>query len=163
DVLHPGGGKQQHGRKHARGGAMILIVGATGLVGSAALRQLTARSVPVRALVRSAEKAAALAGLNVETAVGDLETPGSLDAALAGVPEALLISPPPPRQGEWQGNFAEAARRAGAVHIVNLAGVGTALDSPLRSGRWHAQPERHIADPGLPWTTLRPPFFMQNL
>jgi uncharacterized protein YbjT (DUF2867 family) len=92
---------------------MILIVGATGLVGGAALRQ--------------------------------------------------LISPLNPRQVEWQGNFVEAARRAGAVHIVKLSGLGTAPDSALRSGRWHAQTELHIADVGLPWTYLRPPFFMQNL
>jgi len=163
DVLHAGGGKQQHGRKPAREGAMILMVGATGLVGSATLRQLTARGVPVRALVRSAEKAATLAGPGVETVIGDLEQPASLDAALDGVTRALLISPFHPRQVEWQGNFVEAAGRAGAVHIVKLSGLGTAPDSPLRSGRWHAQTERHIADAGLPWTYLHPPFFMQNL
>ena len=142
---------------------MILIVGATGLVGSATLGQLTARGVPVRALVRGAEKAATLAGPGVETMVGDLEQPGSLDAALDGVTRALLISPLHPRQVEWQGNFVEAARRVGAVHVVKLSGLGTAPDSPLRSGRWHAQTERHIAEAGLPWTYLRPPFFMQNL
>jgi uncharacterized protein YbjT (DUF2867 family) len=142
---------------------MILIVGATGLVGSATLRQLTARGVPVRALVRSAEKASTLAGPGVETVIGDLEQPASLDAALDGVTRALLISPLHPLQGEWQGNVVEAARRAGAVHIIKLSGLGTAPDSPLRSGRWHAQTERHIADAGLPWTYLHPPFFMQNL
>ena len=142
---------------------MILIVGATGLVGSATLRQLTARGVPVRVLVRSAEKAATLAGPGIETVIGDLEQPASLDAALDGVTRALLISPLHPRQVEWQGNFVEAARRAGAVHIVKLSGLGTAFDSPLRSGRWHAQTERHIADAGLPWTHLHPPFFMQNV
>jgi uncharacterized protein YbjT (DUF2867 family) len=94
--------------------------------------------------------------------IGDLEQPGSLDAALDGVTRALLISPLHPRQVEWQGNFVEAARRAGAVHIVKLSGLGTAPNSPLRSGRWHAQTERHIADAGLPWTYLHPPFFMQN-
>lgn len=142
---------------------MILIVGATGLVGNATLRQLTARGVPVRALVRSAGKAATLASPGVETVIGDLEQPASLEAALVGVTRALLISPLHPRQVEWQGNFVEAARRAGAVHVVKLSGLGTAPDSPLRSGRWHAQTERHIADAGLPWTNLHPPFFMQNL
>jgi uncharacterized protein YbjT (DUF2867 family) len=142
---------------------MILIVGATGLVGSATLRQLTARGVPVRALVRSAAKAATLAGPGVETVVGDLERPASLDTALIGVTRALLISPLHPHQVEWQGNFVEAARRAGAVHIVKLSGLGTASDSPLRSGRWHAQTERHVAEAGLPFTYLHPPFFMQNL
>jgi uncharacterized protein YbjT (DUF2867 family) len=142
---------------------MILIVGATGLVGSTTLRQLTARGVPVRALVRSAEKASTLTSPGVEKVIGNLEQPASLDAALDGVTRALLISPLHPRQVEWQGNFVEAARRAGAVHIVKLSGLGTAPDSPLRSGRWHAQTERHIADAGLPWTSLHPPFFMQNL
>ena len=142
---------------------MILMVGATGLVGSATLRQLTVRGVPVRALVRSAEKASTLAGPGVETVIGDLEQPASLDAALDGVTRALLISHLNPHQVEWQGNFVEAARRAGVVHIVKLSGLGTALDSPLRSGRWHAQTERHIADAGLPGTYLHPPFFMQNI
>jgi uncharacterized protein YbjT (DUF2867 family) len=142
---------------------MILIVGATGLVGSATVRHLTACGVPVRALVRSAEKAATLANPGVEAMVGDLEQPVSLDAALDGVTRALLISPLHPRQVAWQGNFVEAARRTGVVHIVKLSGLGTAPDSLLRSGRWHAQTERHIADAGLPFTYLHPPFFMQNL
>ena len=142
---------------------MILIVGATGLVGSATVRHLTACGVPVRALVRSAEKAATLANPGVEAMVGNLEQPVSLDAALDGVTRALLISPLHPRQVAWQGNFVEAARRTGVVHIVKLSGLGTAPDSPLRSGRWHAQTERHIADAGLPFTYLHPPFFMQNL
>jgi uncharacterized protein YbjT (DUF2867 family) len=142
---------------------MILIVGATGLVGSATVRHLTACGVPVRALVRSAEKAATLANPGVEAMVGDLEQSVSLDAALDGVTRALLISPLHPRQVAWQGNFVEAARRTGVVHIVKLSGLGTAPDSPLRSGRWHAQTERHIADAGLPFTYLHPPFFMQNL
>lgn len=142
---------------------MILIVGATGLVGSATVRQLTTLGVPVRTLVRSAAKATILAGPGIETVVGDLEQPSSLDAALDGVTRALLISPLNPHQVELQGNFVEAARRAGAVHIVKLSGLGTALDSPLRSGWWHAQTEQHIADAGLPFTHLHPPFFMQNL
>ena len=91
---------------------MILIVGPTGMVGSATVRQLTAHDVPMRALVRSAEKAATLAGPGVETVVGGLEQPSSLDVALDGVTRALLISPLNPRQVELQGNFVEAARRA---------------------------------------------------
>jgi len=79
---------------------VILIIGATGLVGSAALRQLTARGVPVRALVRSAEKAATLVGPGVETVIGDLEQPASLQAALDRVTRALLISPLHPRQSD---------------------------------------------------------------
>jgi uncharacterized protein YbjT (DUF2867 family) len=142
---------------------MILVTGATGLVGGAVVRQLTAQGVPVRAMVRSREKAAALAGPTVETVVGDFARPETLGPALQGVTRALLISHHDVGQVELQGNFVEAARRAGPVHIVKLSGLGTAPGSPLHSGRWHAGTEAQIRDADLPWTFLHPPYFMQNL
>jgi uncharacterized protein YbjT (DUF2867 family) len=142
---------------------MILITGATGRVGGATLKQLSNRGVPVRALLRNPEKAAAVAGPAVETAIGDLAQPRSLEAALQGVTAALLVSPLDPHQVELQGNFIDAAKRVGQVHVVKISGLGTALDSPVRSGRWHAQTEKYLEDSGLLFTHLRPPFFMQNI
>jgi uncharacterized protein YbjT (DUF2867 family) len=142
---------------------MILVSGANGRVGSTTVRQLTACGISVRALVRSPEKAAGISAPGVDIVVGDLAQPHTLDAALQGVSSALLVSPLDPRQVDLQGNFIAAARRAGAIHIVKISGLGTALDSPVRSGRWHAQIEKHIEDSGLPFTHLRPPFFMQNV
>jgi uncharacterized protein YbjT (DUF2867 family) len=142
---------------------MILITGATGRIGGATLKQLTNRGVPVRVLLRNPEKAAALAGPGVETVIGDLGQVRSLEAALEGVTSALLVSPLDPHQVELQGNFIDAAERAGRVRVVKISGLGTALDSPVRSGRWHAQTEKHLEDSGLPFTHLRPPFFMQNI
>jgi len=142
---------------------VILVTGATGLVGGAVVRQLAAQGVPLRALVRSPEKAAALAGPTVETVVGDFARPETLGPALRGVTRALLISHHDVRQVELQGNFVEAARRAGPVHVVKLSGLATAPGSPPQSGRWHAETEAQIRDAGLPWTFLHPPYFMQNL
>jgi NADH dehydrogenase len=52
---------------------MILVVGATGLLGSEICRRLRARGRPVRALVRpGSTKAAALRAIGVETVEGDL-------------------------------------------------------------------------------------------
>ena len=142
---------------------MILITGATGRVGGATLKQLSTRGMPVRALVRNAEKAALAAGPLVETVIGDLAQPRSLESALDGITAALLVSPLDPHQVELQGNFIDAAKRAGRAHVVKISGLGTALDSSVRSGRWHAQTEKHLEDSGLPFTHLRPPFFMQNI
>jgi uncharacterized protein YbjT (DUF2867 family) len=142
---------------------MILITGAPGRIGGATLKQLSTRGFPVRALVRSAEKAALVANAQVETVIGDLAQPRSLEAALDGITAALLVSPLDPYQAELQGNFIEAAKRAGRPHVVKISGLGTALDSAVRSGRWHAQTEKHLAEAGLPYTHLRPPFFMQNI
>jgi len=127
------------------------------------VRQLAAQGVRLRAMVRSPEKAAALAGPTVETVVGDFARPETLGPALHGVTRALLISHHDVRQVELQGNFVEAARRAGPVHVVKLSGLGTAPGSPSQSGRWHAETEAQIRDAGLPWTFLHPPYFMQNL
>jgi uncharacterized protein YbjT (DUF2867 family) len=142
---------------------MILITGATGRVGGATLKQLSTRGMPVRALVRNVEKAALVAGPAVETVIGDLAQPRSLESALDGITAALLVSPLDPHQVELQGNFIDAAKRAGRAHVVKISGLGTALDSSVRSGRWHAQTEKHLEDSGLPFTHLRPPFFMQNI
>lgn len=142
---------------------MILISGATGRIGGATLRQLSNRGIPARALVRSPDKAASIAAPHVEPVIGDLADPSSLAKAFENVEAALLVSPLDPQQVALQGNFVEAARQAGQVHIVKISGLGTALDSPVRSGRWHAQIERGIEDSGLPFTHLRPPFFMQNI
>jgi uncharacterized protein YbjT (DUF2867 family) len=142
---------------------VILILGATGAVGGACVRALVAREVRARVLVRSASKAEQLRQPGLEPAIGDLGDLASLDAALEGVERALLLSPIDPRQVELQGNFIAAARRAGSIHVVKLSGLATALDSPVRSGRWHARTERQLEDSGLPFTHLRPLFFMQNL
>jgi uncharacterized protein YbjT (DUF2867 family) len=63
---------------------MILITTA-GKVGSEAARQLAQRGEPVRVLVRSPDKAAALATNGIDVFQGDLEIPASLDAAMRGV------------------------------------------------------------------------------
>src|SRR5262249_347590 len=142
--------------------SVILVTGATGLVGGDVVRQLAERGLPVRALVRSLEKGAALGG-RIEKVVGDFARPETLGPALQGVTHALLVSHHELRQVELQRNFVEAARRTGSVHLVKLSGLGTAPGSPLQSGRWHAETEAEIRAAGLPWTFLHPPYFMQNL
>lgn len=60
------------------------LTGATGFVGAAVLRQLVAEGHEVRALVRATSDRRNLAGIDVETCVGDLNDPDSLKSVLSG-------------------------------------------------------------------------------
>ena len=77
---------------------MVLVVGATGLVGSEVCRLLAKQRIPVRALVRSTsamEKVEDLRAHGVELCAGDLKHPASLAEACKGVD--AIVSETPPR------------------------------------------------------------------
>lgn len=142
---------------------MILVTGATGNVGREVARQLAEAGHPVRALVRSPDKAAPLAELGVDIAEGDFEAPDTLTAALDGADRAFLIAAASPRIVEHKAAFVDAAKKKGGVHVVHLSGGAIDCDPPIAMTRWHADAERHLADSGLPHTNLRPTSFMQNM
>jgi uncharacterized protein YbjT (DUF2867 family) len=64
---------------------MIVVPGATGLLGNVLVRGLVAQGVAqLRALVRPSSDLTAIAGLEVESAHGDVRDRSSLVAAFAG-------------------------------------------------------------------------------
>ncbi|MGP0090472.1 MAG: SDR family oxidoreductase [Xanthobacteraceae bacterium] len=142
---------------------MILVTGATGLNGSELIRRLSARGVPVRALVRAPAKAAALAALpKVEIVEGDMARPQTLAAALRGVDRAMLISSSVEAMLEVQSNFIDAAKSAGVKHVVKLSGIMPEPDSPFRFARMHGEIERRLEASGLAFTHLRAGEFMPS-
>ena len=142
---------------------MILVTGATGLNGTALVRKLSAKGVPLRALVRSAAKAAEIAALpNVEIAIADMAKPETLPAALAGVDRAMLNSSADPAMVEVQSNFIAAAAKAGVRHVVKLSGIMPELDSPFRFARMHGEIEKRLEASGMAFTHLRAGEFMPS-
>ncbi len=140
---------------------MILVTGATGLNGSELVRRLSAKGVPVRALVRSAAKAEGFSSLpQVEIVEGDMARPETLTGALRGVDRAMLISSSDPAMLEVQSNFIEEARKAGVKHVVKLSGIMPELDSPFRFARMHGEIERRLEASGMAFTHLRAGEFM---
>jgi uncharacterized protein YbjT (DUF2867 family) len=138
---------------------MILVTGATGKVGSEAVRLLRQRELPVRALVRDPGKAAALAAAGAEVVEGDLTKPATLDSALAGVTGVLLVSPAVPAQ---ELNVVGSAVRAGVRHIVKVSSKASA-DSPIARRRGQTEIEAGLAASGISHTLLRPNAYMQNV
>jgi uncharacterized protein YbjT (DUF2867 family) len=138
---------------------MILVTGATGTVGSEAVRLLAARHQPTRALVRDPSCVPHTDGGAVEVVTGDFDEPDTLDAAMCGVDTVLLVSPAVPDQ---EIAVVDAAVRQGVSHIVKITSKASA-DSPVDRRRGQARIEAHLAASGPAHTLLRSNAYMQNL
>jgi uncharacterized protein YbjT (DUF2867 family) len=136
----------------------MILVTTAGKVGSETSRLLAKRGVPVRVIVRSADKAAALAAEGADVFKGDLEVPASIDAAMEGVSNVVLVTPPVVQQ---ELNVIDSAVRAGVEHVVKITTKASA-DSPIGRRRNHAQIENALIASGLGYTLLRNNAYMQN-
>jgi uncharacterized protein YbjT (DUF2867 family) len=142
---------------------MILVIGATGTIGSEVVGQLLAADERARAFVRDRDKARRLLGERVEQVVGDLDRPETIEAALAGVDRLFLLTTQSSRQPDWERTVIAAAAGAGVAHLVKLSVFRADEQSPLRFARQHRQAEGALERSGLAWTIVRPVFLMQNL
>ncbi|MEU5273533.1 SDR family oxidoreductase [Streptomyces hygroscopicus] len=140
---------------------MILVTGATGKIGTEAVRLLGSKCLPVRALVRDAARAPRDGSWSgTEIAVGDFDQPDTLDAAMAGVDTLLLITPSVPAQ---EIAVIDSAVRRAVKHIVKITNHKATDDSPVDRRRDHARIEAHLKASGLTYTLLAPNLLMQNL
>jgi len=136
----------------------MILVTTAGKVGSETSRLLGKQGVPVRVIVRNAERAAALATDGVDSFKGDLEDPASIDAAMEGVTSVVLVTPPIVQQ---ELNVIDSAVRAGVEHVVKITTKASA-DSPIARRRNHAEIENALIASGLGYTLLRNNAYMQN-
>ena len=141
----------------------ILVLGATGTVGSELVRQLAAGGALVRALVRDEARARDVLGqLTVEHALGDLSKPETVKRAARGCAQLFLLTRDGPQQVEQAIGAAQAAAEAGVAHIVSLSSSDSGRDAPFAWVRNHYAIERHVECLDVDYSHLRPHYFMQN-
>lgn len=140
---------------------LILVTGATGSTGSAIVRSLTSRGIPVRVMVRKPPAAGSFPA-GVQTVLADFDDKESLAAALTGVRRAYLVTPSSERAQDQQVRFADQAAASGVERLVVLSQLGSEAASPVRFLRYHAAVEQHIRDLGVDFTFLRPNLFFQG-
>jgi uncharacterized protein YbjT (DUF2867 family) len=147
---------------------LIVVAGATGKQGGAVARSLLDRAFPIRALTRNPQKpeAQALADQGAEVVQGDMEDHSAMERALEGAYGVFSV------QTFWETGYdgevqqgktvADAAKAAGVEHFV-YSSVGSAhrqTGIPHFESKWEI--EEYLRQIGLPYTILRPTFFMQN-
>jgi uncharacterized protein YbjT (DUF2867 family) len=135
---------------------MILITGATGHIGKELIPLLLETNQSLRVLVRDEKKVTNLDS-RIERAIGDLNNPASLLAAMESVKKVFLVT----LETQQDINVVEAAKRAEVQQIVKLSTL-EATEHKIKVGRWHREREELIRTSGLDWTFLRPGMFMSN-
>lgn len=141
----------------------VLITGATGNIATLAIPSLIENGVSVRAFVRNAQKAETLKKLGVEIFQGDLSNQQSVNEAAEGMDAVLSLTAAGMQAVAQASAITKAAKGAGVKHLVRLSAIKAAEDAPTENGRFHFQTENEIIASGIPYTILRPHFFMQNL
>jgi uncharacterized protein YbjT (DUF2867 family) len=147
---------------------VVLVVGATGKQGGAVARSLLDRGFHVRALTRDPHKpeAQALDEQGAEVVQGDMDDRSAMDRALEGAYGVFSM------QNFWETGYdrevqqgktvADAAKAASVEHFV-YSSVGSAhRQTGIPHFESKAEVEEHVREIGLPYTILRPVFFMQN-
>lgn len=156
---------------------MLLLTGATGLVGSALLRRLLAEGASVRCLVRDPRRLGPQR-VRVQIALGDLTDPPSFRNALRGVHTVVHLAASirdQPRgsieelNGIATWRMVEAAQRAGVQRFVFFSVLGASTHHRARFFRAKALAEQAVREsemrstvfapsivyaPGDPWLTL---------
>lgn len=139
----------------------ILVTGGTGNVGGAVVQELLKRGAQVRVLVRKQPKEGKLPR-EIEIAIGDLMDPASLEKAMAGVDKLFLINAVVADE-LTQGLIGYGiAKRKGVKHITYLSvfKVEQFRDVPHFASKLAI--ENALRELGMPYTILRPGYYMQN-
>ena len=129
-----------------------LVFGATGNIGSRVAQRLINSGARPSVFVRSAKRAKALFGDQVDIHTGDLENPGpSLTKALAGVDGTLLVTDGSDLEKRDRA-VSFAASHAGVGHVVKLSTLD--VRTGIGTGPWHAQGEDAIRESGVAFTFI---------
>jgi NADH dehydrogenase len=141
---------------------VLLLTGATGLLGHAVVRRLTSRGIPVRCLVRDPRRLGP-ERVRVQLAIGDLADPASWRNALRGVDTVIHLAggardQPGATVEELNGLAAwrllRAAERVGARHFVWITPLGATPHHPMRMQRAKALAAAALAEASIPTTTF---------
>ena len=143
---------------------MILLTGATGLVGSALLDRLLAAGQDVRCMVRDPRRLGPNR-VRVQITMGDLANPFAVRQAVRGVDTvahvAATIRDQPSGSIEELNSVATIrllrdARHAGARRFLFFGAAGASTTSPARFFRAKALAEQAVLESGLDATVLAP-------
>jgi len=149
---------------------MILVVGATGHLGSHIVKKLLARGEVVRAMTRQLAKGDTLRDRGAKIIRGDLRDPESLQFAVRDVKTVVAAAHSILGRREDASELVDdlghralidAAKQAGVEHFMYTSVVDASANHPVDFWRTKARIERYLQESGIAHTIIRPTAFME--
>ena len=149
---------------------LILVAGATGLLGSNIVKRLRQDGRNVRALSRDSAKLEAAKTLGAEPFVGDMLDRSAMDRACAGVTEIVSTANNVLGKGPTSPNridesmyqtLGSAAKAAGVRRWIHVSARDITADSLVDFFRVKARVDAIVKSSGVPWVTIRPSAYME--
>jgi len=149
---------------------MILVVGASGLLGGTITRFLLEQGNAVRILQRSNPAYQAWIEAGAEGMTGDLKNRPSLDRACDGIDIVITTATAALRGGEdtfesvdQRGtmNLIDAAKAAGVQQLIYVSAYASDPASPAPLLQYKAECEQYLRASGLAYTILKPDIFVE--
>lgn len=147
---------------------ILVVTGATGNQGGAVVKHLMNSSFTIKAVTRNLQSKAAdrLRQQGVEVIYGDLDKPETLTPILKGAYGVYSV------QNNWTSSIkveiaqgkalADAAKAAKVQHFVYSSVGGAERQTGIPHFDSKGEIERHIIKIGLPYTFIRPAYFIEN-
>ncbi len=134
---------------------MIVVTGATGVVGGIVARELAARGERFRIIVRDADRAPDLPG--AETAVASYDDVEALAAVLEPGDRVFMVSMHAPyaERIALHQSFVEVAARRRVGRVVYLSFIAAGPDASFVHARSHGATEAMLRASELSWSAVR--------
>ncbi len=149
---------------------MILVVGASGLLGGSIAQGLLAQGQQVRILTRGNPASSALVKAGATPVEGDLKDPASLARAVTGVTTVITTANAALRSGSdtfesvdlvGNQNLIDAAAAASVEQFIFISAFAADANSPDAFMSYKGRTEQALAKCGMNYTILAPHIFME--
>lgn len=151
---------------------MILIIGASGKLGSGIAHWALQAGKPVRALSRQPEaRLASLKAEGAEVVEGDLRDRVSLERACTGAVQVVASAHSVLGRGrersalvDDQGHrdLIDVAKKTGIQHFYYISALGASPNHPSEFWRYKYSVEQYLKNSGLTYTIIRPSAFLET-
>lgn len=140
----------------------VIVLGATGNIGTAVLRNLHNRNVEVFAGVQTQNDFGKVNQLGAKPIIVNFTDQESLNQALKGKHRVFLVTPLMQNPESVTQKVINAAMLNGLKHLVRSTASGADSNGQIQMARWAGVSEDLIKTSGLNFTIIRPYSFLQN-